>query len=90
MNTKHTQGKWRFNENDGFIYTGTSTKIALVVGKDSEEEEDANAQLMVSAPELLEALIIAEQQVNYLVRQFDTGQSKSLFKIRKAIQKATS
>ena len=54
MNTRHTQGNW--HAKDGQIYpTETGKTLALMpyFDKDNEEQE-ANSQLIASAPELLQ------------------------------------
>lgn len=57
METIHTQGKWifEFNFKNGYrIFTENGTLIATI--NDSTSEKTANAKLIASAPEMLEAL----------------------------------
>lgn len=54
MKTKHTQGQWKATKNNTLIYSEKSNSIiAELYGSENEE---ADAKLIASAPELLEAL----------------------------------
>ena len=54
---KHTKGKWRsFTDNaNGFGITNGNTVIAIA-GETDLKENEANANLIASAPEMLEML----------------------------------
>ena len=92
MKTKHTQGKWRvendFNismtEKNGMIYGFLQTKSfrnVKDVNKWDEEKAKANAKLIAAAPELLEFAI--EMVKRYPNSPWITEQGN------KAIKKAT-
>lgn len=55
---KHTQGKWILNK-DNSISVGTELVAQICSANNNEQKQNANAKLMASAPELLEALIDA-------------------------------
>lgn len=73
---KHTKGPWHVQDNDGAYcmvrgkpedgHNGQS--IAKVWLQDTDFN-DANARLIAAAPDLLEALVVAQQQVAALKRQ---------------------
>ena len=55
METKHTPGNWMAQE--GQIYPEETGKtLALIPYFDGEDEQEANAKLIASAPELLKTL----------------------------------
>ena len=69
---KFTRGPWRVEEDTfgknnapGFNIKGSNSEgvnvIAFMWSRDAEEEQAANARLIASAPELLEALEDAQQ-----------------------------
>jgi hypothetical protein len=78
MNTKHTPGPWRLEEwdeaHDVFTVATNDWEISTVSGI-------ANAQLIATAPELLEALQL-------LTRKGWTIETRNI--VAKAIAKATS
>lgn len=86
MNTKHTQGDWYAR--DGQIYpTDTGKTLALIPYYDKDNEEhEANARLIASAPELLEALILA---YSFMVTDPQHQGRNILLTIKSAINKAT-
>lgn len=53
-NTKHTQGKWSYDSFSN-IWVDNKTKV-FIPSIDNQEESEANAKLIASAPEMLEAL----------------------------------
>lgn len=62
MKTMYTKGNWictKYNNDDFGVYSdaGDGRDIALVRSCKSEEETEANAKLIESAPELLATLI---------------------------------
>lgn len=73
---KHTPGPWHICDNDGAYcmvrgqpangYNGAS--IAKVWLQDGDFN-DENARLIAAAPELLEALVVAQQQIAALKRR---------------------
>jgi hypothetical protein len=57
MDAKHTPGPWRFDY-DGLLIVSSSANGREVASIDSISiEQDADARLIATAPELLEALI---------------------------------
>ena len=70
---KHTQGKWKRRRN-GMIFSG-SLAIAKVRGSfenENKDEYEANAKLIASAPELLEACKLALRDYKYVDGISDT------------------
>jgi len=78
MTTKHTAGPWKLSDSNrmdmhiragekGFVIAEINSRTANFIGNQSEAE--ANAQLIATAPELLAALIEAQNLVN-LCRQY--------------------
>jgi len=65
MDTKHTPGPWKRNA-DGFLASPKGAEVVfsrkhqLIIG-DSTPETEANARLIASAPDLLEALARIEK-----------------------------
>ena len=98
MNT-HTKGAWHIGEGNGegsiFADSGrtrlesdgtTLYPICEINNGWNEAEDAANARLIASAPELLEALRVAESELRYHAA---TRNSEALTIVRAAIQKAT-
>jgi hypothetical protein len=69
----HTEGNWKaFTDNaNGFGVTNGNTVIAIA-GEDDLPENEANANLIASAPEMLEALL----QINNLELDGSFGDHK--------------
>lgn len=94
METKHTKGEWEVNGN-GVFPRGRSNNICTVSRQvydlnsngtfKSDEESFANAQLIASAPELLDG---CELFLEYLKRKGDT-KSVMYNSIQLLIKKAT-
>ena len=56
-NTKHTKGEWYMGVKSGKVYSkDNSTNMSIQVECDTKEERNANAKLIASAPDMLEAL----------------------------------
>jgi hypothetical protein len=98
MNT-HTKGAWHIGEGNGegsifadsgrtrFESGGTTLYPICEINNGWNEAEDAaNARLIATAPELLEALRVAESELRYHAA---TRNSEALTIVRAAIQKAT-
>jgi hypothetical protein len=98
MNT-HTKGAWHIGEGNGegsifadsgrtrFESGGTTLYPICEINSGWDEGEDAaNARLIASAPELLDALRVAESELRY---HATTRNSEALNIVRAAIQKAT-
>lgn len=95
MTTKHTPGPWyrhtaqgimgigagrlQFSEPE-FVIVGACGCCDSPYGVKDKAEAEANARLLIAAPELLEALVAAEESV---------GDMKTLEIVRAAISKAT-
>lgn len=61
MKPKHTPGPWSIDQNDKYIHiidrnSGIGPCMIPLNGGEMREEDVANARLIASAPELLEAL----------------------------------
>lgn len=94
METKHTKGKWEADKadlNNDFLIWDTQLEndipklIARVQYEDvTDEEQEANAKLIATAPELLEVLIEVEKWAS----EFGMG-SIQYEKVINAINKAT-
>ena len=87
MNTKHTPGPWRQSTANPNAVNKDGEKLAIGIatthGTDdsnyaaffpSTDEAKANARLIAAAPELLEALIRAEQALADIINAADNGQ----------------
>ena len=70
MKTKHTPGPWKVNLNGAVLsFNGDIIPHLMTLtrsGEITESEYEANARLIVAAPELLEALKIASKKLNAL------------------------
>ncbi len=62
---KHTQGQWTAFDHDGFAVTNGDTVICIA-GETDLDENEANANLIASAPELLQALMDMQRMVGFL------------------------
>lgn len=93
MSEKHTPGPWKLAEAVKGRYTKTNLRrirseregtehgaVCEVYGIKDGTEANANARLIAAAPEMLEALRVAEESV---------GDLKALEIVRAAIAKAT-
>lgn len=99
MNTKHASGPWTSREQSGhqFIVESTEGSIAWLDRHYSATKEQgmANARLIAAAPELLEALLKAGQQLEGRIRDEYEGtpeledQLSTIAWIPKLIAKAT-
>lgn len=92
MNTKHTPGKW--TTINLYIWTEAGDSlIACVAGpRDEDPESLANAKLIAAAPELLEALQVAQATIERLHQKHSNRCAcinGTLDVIKKAITKAT-
>jgi hypothetical protein len=91
-NLKHTKGEWIADKEEGNweVYCNRTRNICSIKNRISIEgnsENEANAKLIASAPELLEALIEAEKTISSYDNNFRDEKVKSL--ITNAINKAT-
>lgn len=97
MATKHTPGPWYRNIKPAtkypIIFAGRNTHIAVIdtVGK-SEEEVEANINLALSAPQLLEALQAAYKFIQHVddLHQTDYSGEPLQSLVEAAIAKATN
>ncbi len=83
--TSHTPGPWRLKHGQGYelvLCTDEQEKIAVIT--DRHANYDANARLIAAAPELLEALKIAEEALWRLEPNMAAHQE-----VRAAIARAT-
>lgn len=97
MKTKHTQGEWEIKGDKIISKNLKAHRLVTIAQYESfplEGEAEANAKLIASAPELLEALIEARAKVlMHTVLELGYGNvpmfPKLLGKIDNAIKKAT-
>jgi len=82
---KHSEGKWEIEDNaiycDGHLVCRASELL-------SNEEIQANLKLMVSSPELLKALTIAEKYLHNADRELKNGKTLRQI-VQEAIKNAT-
>ncbi len=87
METKHTKGEWEYmtvGTVSGFYKKVFSEKTSICnITTRNFKEAEANAKLIASAPDLLEALIELYDSLP------DGYESECLPKVRQAIKKAT-
>jgi hypothetical protein len=64
MKTKHTKGEWHVTPNGEYVGTlgQGKTGVCMILMK-GREEGQANAKLIASAPELLEALLAVQKDL---------------------------
>lgn len=84
MSAKHTLGPWRI-AGKGAIRAGESAWVADV----NWHNREANARLIAAAPELLEALILAREELERY-EEDRTGERYNNTVINAAIAKAVS
>lgn len=58
--TQHTQGPWHWVESEDYGYEVNDERDDIIIASNMTK---ANAHLIAAAPELLEALILAEAQI---------------------------
>lgn len=80
MNT-HTQGPWTLRQHA----TNHQTLTGATAGLIADIHKDEDARLIAAAPDLLEALIRAEDALH----AYSGGEASELERIRAAIDKAT-
>ncbi len=73
MEAKHTPGPWKVCSSDFHVWIEAPlgdemTVIATIAGVQTDQIEDANSRLIAAAPELLEALIVAQSVAAALKR----------------------
>jgi len=88
MNTKHTQGEWKF-EMPHFTYhiTCNGKSIVQIIPTQEQQEYEANAKLIAAAPDLLVAL---ERLVSRVEENgYHTSFTMAFEKAKSAIKKAT-
>lgn len=92
MEHKHTPGKW-FRKGltvYGLNGSGFNRFSALVQDAHTcDEELEANAQLMAASPELLEALVKAQEDINWMLNTGQTLNGHCFDYIDATIAKAT-
>lgn len=98
METKHTKGKWKITEkiNGGiykYIYVVCDNRRICEIKNPFSDESEANAKLIASAPDLLEACMEAKamyeaQGINELTSCFRIG-GYQYDRLLNAINKAT-
>lgn len=87
MNTKHTPGPWSIKDDDGIIANNQYWIASIHIAR-TKDEKEANARLIASAPELLEALIKAENTLLDMDSNYG-GAGIALPMAQAAIAKAT-
>ena len=88
--SKHTKGKWEVSEKNGLqVITRDGETIAYTETCTGLEKDEANAQLISAAPELLEACKKALSIIEYLGEEHNTTAGEEEEKLLKqAIAKA--
>ena len=96
---QHTPGPWSYENEGQTVYVGDQIEgqwIAQVRGwgwlqklKNGEAVQDANARLIASSPDLLEALIMCCQSMSSVLPDFNPFDQAAYDKARAAIAKAT-
>ena len=87
--SKHTPGSW-ITDTEA-IFSESGRKIAKIVGANSTEtdeefvEIEANAHLMAAAPQILEALEMADELIDQLIIDNTDNYAEERAKIRAAI-----
>jgi hypothetical protein len=66
MKDKYTKGEWVIR-NDNSIRVNRSVICQIGSADNNEEQSQANAKLIASAPELLEALGLAVKRLNQII-----------------------
>lgn len=96
--TKHTPGPWHYTQQDQQVHLpgDHSKSIADIRGwgwiqklPNPEEIQDANGKLIAAAPELLEALIAAQNLIEKFRLKQKTTTQNEWEQIELAIKKAT-
>lgn len=90
---EHTPGPWHRNIKPAshypVVFAGRNTHVAMVVSNGLPEDEvEANIALVTAAPELLAALILAEEFVTRHTEDWYVSGQNDLAVIRAAIAKA--
>ncbi len=101
MEAKHTQGEWKLNHNSlqgslsNYIITESGEKICgISINYDGINnvqkfnEAEANAKLIVAAPEMLEALKMCINHVGTIANKSEPARN-AYNKAKEIIQKAT-
>ena len=96
MNTKHTRGPWKYDKQKSMIIAkelGEDTETIMVVnllGAMGSYDVEADAQLIAAAPDLLELLQWAVNEIESTPDELsDALLGLIKIKARKAIEKAT-
>lgn len=86
MTAKHTPGPWSIAEGDGcfIVETDDSTVRFVVIGLNMEGDR-SNAQLIAAAPDLLEALKLADAMLSGATMNANVVEQKVRAAIAKAI-----
>lgn len=96
MKTKHTQGEWIMEKHEHTIYVCSGYKgfvIAEVTGDriahfiGNKQEAEANAKLIATAPELLDASQSVLESLNQMI--YDDMIGGMMMVLKSAIKKAT-
>lgn len=86
MKTKHTKGRWQVMSDRGETWISNgSYSIATIDSQIKSSEQEANANLIAAAPELFEALV----EINRQLDEIGMGNPKMQRVVDSAIKKAT-
>lgn len=87
MSTTHTSGDWQFDveESGCRAIVAGGAEIAFTTGLSDDDEDLANARLMVAAPDMLAAL---ENMIGGTKHAFWTGNKTDILIARAALAKA--
>ena len=95
MKTLHTKGEWTVQKDGNLpsgsyqttIYGEKNENEVAITWAETEEESVANAKLIASSPELLDALKIVKDYIDY--PHTHKGTTRIRKSVEKAIKKAT-
>jgi len=82
MNEKYTPSPWFIKNDDGIFSERSGLWVATIHTVCTKEEQSENARLIAAAPELLEALIYAIDNPEFLSLKFDKMARAAIAKVK--------